>query len=52
MDSPDISPPTKLSLTKLFEQLNPFHLRKAMEEKLKKIFFVLHNNCVESTILR
>jgi hypothetical protein len=44
MDSPDISPVTKRSLTKLIKQLNPFHLRKAMEEKLKKIFLVCYKN--------
>ena len=44
MDSPDISPATKQSLTKLFKKLNPFHLRKAMEEKLKKIFLVCYKN--------
>ncbi len=38
MDSPDIPASVKQSLTEQFEKLNPFHLRKAMEEKLKKIF--------------
>jgi hypothetical protein len=44
MDSPDVLPSTKPSLTKLFEQLNPFNLRKAMEEKLKKIFLLCYKN--------
>jgi hypothetical protein len=38
IDSPLISPQTKLSLTKQLASLNPFVLRKAMEEKIKKIF--------------
>ena len=38
IDSPRISPETKLSLTKQLASLNPFVLRKAMEEKIKKIF--------------
>jgi hypothetical protein len=38
IDSPCISPPIKQSLTKQLESLNPFMLRKAMEEKIKKIF--------------
>ena len=40
IDSPLISPQTKLSLTKQLASLNPFVLRKAMEEKIKKIFLV------------
>lgn len=44
MDSPDISSSTKRSLSTVFEKLNPFHLRRAMEEKLKKIFFVYYKN--------
>ena len=40
MDSPYIPPSTKKELTELFEKLNPFHLRKAMEEKMKKIFLL------------
>jgi hypothetical protein len=38
IDSPLIPPQTKLSLTKQLASLNPFMLRKAMEEKIKKIF--------------
>jgi len=38
MDSPLIPPQTKLSLTNQLASLNPFMLRKAMEEKIKKIF--------------
>ena len=52
MDSPDISTSTKQKLTKLFKKLNPFHLRKAMEDKLKKIFLVCYKNSRESAILR
>jgi hypothetical protein len=44
MDSPDIPSSTKRSLATLFIQLNPFHLRRAMEEKLKKIFLVCYKN--------
>lgn len=52
MDSPDISASVKQSLTEQFEKLNPFHLRKTMEEKLKKIFNLCYKNNVGSTILR
>ena len=38
IDSPLIPPETKLSLTNQLASLNPFVLRKAMEEKIKKIF--------------
>jgi hypothetical protein len=38
IDSPLISTQTKLSLTNQLASLNPFVLRKAMEEKIKKIF--------------
>jgi hypothetical protein len=44
MDSPDIDPSIKQKLTKLFKTLNPFHLRKAMEDKLKKIFLLCCKN--------
>ena len=36
--SPHISPQTKQALTNQLASLNPFVLRKAMEEKIKKIF--------------
>ncbi len=38
MESPFVSKETKQKLTAQFESLNPFDLRDAMEEKLKKIF--------------
>jgi hypothetical protein len=38
IDSPLISPQTKHSLAKQLASLNPFVLRNAMEEKIKKIF--------------
>jgi hypothetical protein len=38
LESPDISPETKKSLRKQMKDLNPFDLRRAMEEKLKAIF--------------
>jgi hypothetical protein len=38
IDSPLISPQTKLSLSKQLASLNPFVLRMAMEDKIKKIF--------------
>ena len=44
MDSPDIDPSIKQKLTTLFKKLNPFHLRKAMEDKLKKIFLLCYKN--------
>ena len=44
MDSPDIDPSIKQKLTTLFKTLNPFHLRKAMEDKLKKIFLLCYKN--------
>ena len=52
MDSPDISPATKQSLTKLFKKLNPFHLRKTMEEKLKISSFYATKIHAESAFLR
>ncbi len=39
MDSPHIPPQIKNSLSKYLETLNPFVLRKAMEDKLKLIFY-------------
>jgi len=38
MESPYITDDVKHSLTTVFEKLNPFDLRKAIEDKLKKIF--------------
>jgi len=38
LESPDIPKETKKQLTDKFKTLNPFELRKAMEEKLKRIF--------------
>ncbi len=38
LESPSISPQTKQSLSKQLASLNPFMLRKTMEEKIKKIF--------------
>jgi hypothetical protein len=38
IDSPHIPPQTKQTLTKQLASLNPFMLRKTMEEKIKKIF--------------
>jgi len=38
LESPLVSAQTKQSLTKQLASLNPFMLRKAMEEKIKKIF--------------
>ena len=42
MASPHVPEPLKQSLAKDLEILNPFVLRTTMEEKLKKIFSVLH----------
>jgi hypothetical protein len=44
MDSPVIAPAIKQNLTELFNSLNPFHLRKAMEDKMKKIFLLCYKN--------
>jgi hypothetical protein len=44
VDSPDIQSAVKRALTKQFEKLNPFQLRKAMEGQLKKIFQLCYNN--------
>ena len=44
VESTDISDEIKHSLRKQFEQLNPFRLRKAMENKLAKIFKIIHMN--------
>lgn len=52
MDSPNIPDSVKCSLMTQFEKLNPFLLRKAIEEKLKKIFNLCYKNCTESAILR
>ncbi len=38
MESPLVTPAIKRELTALFKTLNPFHLRAAIEMKLKKIF--------------
>ena len=37
MESPDIADEVKKKLTDLFQTLNPFHLRKAMEKRLRNI---------------
>jgi 5S rRNA maturation endonuclease (ribonuclease M5) len=42
LDSEYVSPSTKQDLKELFEGLNPFQLRKAMEKRLKKIFDLLY----------
>jgi hypothetical protein len=44
MESTAISKGAKLSLNKQFEQINPFRLRKAMENKLAKIFKISYMN--------
>jgi hypothetical protein len=44
MDSPVIAPAIKQKLSMLFKSLNPFHLRKAMEDKMKKIFLLCYKN--------
>jgi hypothetical protein len=38
VDSPDVSDETKRKLKEQYKTLNPFELRNAMEDKLKKIF--------------
>jgi hypothetical protein len=44
MESPYITQEVKHSLTDQFQKLNPFHLRKEIEKKLKKIFQVCYKN--------
>jgi hypothetical protein len=44
MESTDISDEIKHSLKIQFEPLNPFRLRKDMENKLAKIFKIIHMN--------
>ncbi|HSB30487.1 MAG TPA: hypothetical protein VLD55_02705, partial [Candidatus Sulfobium mesophilum] len=44
MESPQITAEVKKKLTDLFQTLNPFHLRKAMEMRLKKIFHLCCKN--------
>ena len=43
LDSPYVSASTKRSLKEQFETLNPFRLRKAMEDKLNTIFKILRS---------
>jgi len=53
MGSPYITDDVKHSLTSMFEKLNPFDLRKAIEDKLKKIFKTcFKKNHHESALLR
>ncbi len=40
MESKSISPEVKKELTDLLQTLNPFHLRKAIEKRLNKIFLL------------
>jgi hypothetical protein len=42
MDSPHIKKSVKPSLSKQFENLNPFMLRKTMDKKLKIIFSIIN----------
>ena len=44
MESPYITEEVKRSLTDQLQKLNPFHLRKEIEKKLKKIFQVCCKN--------
>lgn len=41
MASPSVAEETKTQLKALFETLNPFTLRKKIQEKLKQIFFIV-----------
>ena len=41
MASPSVAEETKTQLKALFETLNPFTLRKKIQEKLKHIFFIV-----------
>jgi hypothetical protein len=43
LESPSVSASVKRSLKEQFETLNPFRLRKAMEEKLNTIFKILRS---------
>jgi len=44
MESPHITDDVKHSLTSVFKKLNPFDLRKAIEDKLNKIFKACYKN--------
>ena len=44
MESSHITAEIKKKLSDLFETLNPFQLRKAMEKRLKKIFELCYEN--------
>ena len=44
MESPHIASQIKKKLSDLFETLNPFQLRKAMEKRLNKIFDLCYEN--------
>lgn len=52
MESTHITTEVKQSLAGLFEALNPFTLRKAIEDNLKNIFKACYKNHPESTPLR
>jgi hypothetical protein len=43
LESPDLSASVKRSLKEQFETLNPFRLRKVMENKLNTIFKILRS---------
>jgi transposase InsO family protein len=49
LESPDVAPVTKARLRAEHGRLNPFALKKAIEEKLRKFFTVLGNLDREST---
>ena len=49
LESPDVAPVTKARLRAEHGRLNPFTLKKAIEEKLQKFFTVLGNLNREST---
>ena len=44
MESPHITAEIKKKLSDLFETLNPFQQRKAMEKRLNKIFELCYEN--------
>jgi len=51
LESPDVSTSVKRSLKEQFETLNPFRLRKAIEDKLNIIFKILRSKNLWSRYL-
>ena len=50
LESPDVSASVKRSIKEQFETLNPFRLRKVMEDKMSTIFRILRSQKTMVTI--